>query len=97
VKTQTVLVAKDVRLPEDEHDWQLYDAPGAASAARALTQALLEALQYLPADLPMAWKHFQLTQDQHGAVGACDTEPRDVALAAFDQVFGKALVRRTIG
>jgi hypothetical protein len=98
MRTQFVTVQKPVRLPETAEDWQLYfDLPEAEVAARRLTVALLEALAFPPDQLVLAWKDFQLVQNQYGHVGACDTEPRDVALRVFDQVFGPELVRARLG
>jgi hypothetical protein len=97
MKKQQIVVSREVTIPDTAEDWQLYDKPEAPHVAAKLTAALLESLAFPITELPAAWKNFQQTADQYGDYGACDTEPRDAALAAFDQVFGRTLVRRTIG
>ncbi len=90
-----------MKKPQTAEDWQLFTASVAdegdvtpatlAAATSALNEALERAIEAVRAgaDPEVAYEeHISAVSEEHEAVGAADSEPRDVAMLYLESIAG---------
>ena len=74
-----------ITMPKTADDWELYALAGCDKAARALSKALERALR--ANSTQVAFDIWYTTANKWAKFGACDTEPRNIALDVINWHF----------
>jgi len=78
-----------IPLPRSRSAWQLYDLPGAGTAAREMTRTLAEALRAPGATRDSVYAAVDPVFSRHRRLGACDSEPLGILDTIMRDRFGR--------